>query len=120
MNESENNRLSAVRETSGRFWDAMRRSDVSAMHAIADPTCRFVHIGVTCGLEEEAAAFAAHSAARTTPQAQCTPVAKPLPPKQQRHRASLPLRGKIGKMKSSKQLTPLISVPAFCGICGKR
>ncbi len=58
MNESENNRLSAVRETSERFWDAMRRSDVSAMHAIADPACRFVHIGVTCGLEEEAAAFA--------------------------------------------------------------
>ena len=42
-----------VIEVSQRFWDAMERSDEAGMRAIADPDCQFVHIGITCGLDQE-------------------------------------------------------------------
>lgn len=44
-------------ETSKRFWKAMEESDVAAMRSIAHRDCCFVHIGVTCGLEEEMKCF---------------------------------------------------------------
>lgn len=40
-------------ETSQKFWQAMERADEAGMRGIADTNCRFVHIGVTCGLDEE-------------------------------------------------------------------
>lgn len=42
-----------VLETSKRFWAVMEAADGAGMRAIADPGCRFVHIGITCGLEKE-------------------------------------------------------------------
>lgn len=44
-------------ETSRRFWKAMEQSDVTVMEEIAHKDCCFVHIGVTCGLEEEMKCF---------------------------------------------------------------
>lgn len=44
-------------EVSKRFWKAMEKSDIAAMKEIAHPDCCFVHIGVTCGLEEEMKCF---------------------------------------------------------------
>ena len=38
---------------SGRFWDAMEKRDEAGMRAAADPDCNFVHIGVTCKLDQE-------------------------------------------------------------------
>ncbi len=46
-----------VLKTSRMFWEYLKSSDVSGMKSIADPACMFVHIGVTCGLEEEMKAF---------------------------------------------------------------
>ena len=40
-------------ETSKRFWDAMEHADEAGMREIADPNCSFVHIGVTCKLDQE-------------------------------------------------------------------
>ena len=31
----------------------MEHSDEAGMRAIADPDCQFVHIGITCGLDQE-------------------------------------------------------------------
>lgn len=39
------------------FWSALEKADVSGMQAVADPKCMFVHIGVTCGMEEEMRCF---------------------------------------------------------------
>lgn len=47
-----------VLEVSKSFWRYLEKADVSSMESIADPACMFVHIGVTCGLEEEMKAFA--------------------------------------------------------------
>ena len=44
-------------ETSKRFWEYLEKADVSGMESIADPGCIFVHIGATCGMEEEMKAF---------------------------------------------------------------
>lgn len=44
-------------QTSQRFWKAMEQSDVATMEEIAHKECCFVHIGVTCGLEEEMKCF---------------------------------------------------------------
>lgn len=44
--------------TSQRFWKAMEQSDVAVMEEIAHKDCCFVHIGVTCGLDEEMKCFA--------------------------------------------------------------
>lgn len=39
--------------TSKAFWSAMERADEAGMREIADAECTFVHIGVTCRLEQE-------------------------------------------------------------------
>ena len=39
------------------FWSALEKADVDGMRAVADPACMFVHIGVTCGLDEEMRCF---------------------------------------------------------------
>lgn len=46
-----------VLDTSRRFWTAMEHANEAEMRAIADPACQFVHIGGTCGLEEELHAY---------------------------------------------------------------
>lgn len=38
---------------SQKFWQAMERADEAGMRESADPNCCFVHIGVTCGLDDE-------------------------------------------------------------------
>lgn len=43
----------AVLDTSQRFWAAMEAADEAGMRAVADPNCTFVHIGMTCKLDEE-------------------------------------------------------------------
>jgi len=40
-------------ETSKNFWSAMEAADEAGMRAIADANCTFVHIGMTCKLDEE-------------------------------------------------------------------
>ena len=42
-----------ILETSKKFWEAMETADEAGMRAIADPQCNFVHIGITCKLDEE-------------------------------------------------------------------
>lgn len=46
-----------VLEQSGKFWDALEAADTERMRAVAAPSCMFVHIGVTCGLNEEMRCF---------------------------------------------------------------
>lgn len=46
-----------AKETSLRFWKALEKADTKTMQEICDPTVTFVHIGVTCGLEEEMRCF---------------------------------------------------------------
>lgn len=43
----------ALLAVSQAFWAAMEHADAEGMRRYADPACRFVHIGVTCGLEQE-------------------------------------------------------------------
>lgn len=40
-------------DRSRAFWSATETADETAMREIADPNCTFVHIGMTCGLDEE-------------------------------------------------------------------
>ena len=40
-------------ELSRAFWTATEKADEQAMRRIADENCTFVHIGMTCGLDEE-------------------------------------------------------------------
>ena len=42
-----------ILDLSQRFWQAMESADEAGMRAIADPNCTFVHIGITCKLDEE-------------------------------------------------------------------
>lgn len=42
-----------VIETSQKFWTAMENADENGMREIADEKCTFVHIGMTCELDEE-------------------------------------------------------------------
>lgn len=42
-----------VLETSKKFWQVMEQADEAGMRAIADPECNFVHIGITCKLDQE-------------------------------------------------------------------
>ena len=37
---------------SQRFWNAMEHADEAGMRACTDPDCNFVHIGVTCKLDQ--------------------------------------------------------------------
>ena len=46
-----------VLDASQRFWTAMKRSDEAGMRDVADPDCTFVHIGMTCKLDEEIRAY---------------------------------------------------------------
>ncbi len=43
----------AALEASEAFWTAMEAADEAGMRAVADPGCTFVHIGMTCKLDEE-------------------------------------------------------------------
>lgn len=47
----------AVLDASGKFWTAMENADEAGMRSIADPNCTFVHIGMTCKLDEEIRAY---------------------------------------------------------------
>lgn len=42
-----------VLEASHHFWEAMESADEKGMRTYAHPDCRFVHIGITCGLDKE-------------------------------------------------------------------
>ncbi|MGN0478965.1 MAG: nuclear transport factor 2 family protein [Hominenteromicrobium sp.] len=42
-----------ILETSRRFWKAMEHADEASMREIADANCNFVHIGITCKLDQE-------------------------------------------------------------------
>lgn len=42
-----------VLETSRKFWEVMEKADEAGMRGIADPECNFVHIGITCKLDQE-------------------------------------------------------------------
>ncbi len=42
-----------ILENSQSFWSAMEQADEAGMRAVADPDCTFVHIGMTCKLDEE-------------------------------------------------------------------
>ncbi len=43
----------AVLDASKAFWKAMEAADENGMRAVADPDCTFVHMGMTCGLDDE-------------------------------------------------------------------
>lgn len=47
----------AVLDASGKFWAAMENADEAGMRSVADPNCTFVHIGMTCKLDEEIRAY---------------------------------------------------------------
>ena len=51
--ERRENMEELVLERSKKFWMALEAADTEGMRAIADPSCMFVHIGTTCGLEKE-------------------------------------------------------------------
>ena len=42
-----------ILKLSKKFWEAMEHADGESMREVADENCTFVHIGVTCGLEQE-------------------------------------------------------------------
>ena len=42
-----------VLETSKNFWQVIEQADEAGMRAIADPECNFVHIGISCKLDQE-------------------------------------------------------------------
>lgn len=46
-----------VIELSQRFWKSLERADSKGMREVSDPDCWFVHIGMSCGLDEEMEAF---------------------------------------------------------------
>lgn len=43
----------AVLNASEKFWTAMEAADEAGMRAGCDPNCTFVHIGMTCKLDQE-------------------------------------------------------------------
>lgn len=43
----------AVLDASEKFWTAMEAADEAGMRAVCDPGCTFVHIGMTCKLDDE-------------------------------------------------------------------
>ena len=45
--------INQVISVSDQFWKAMESADEAGMRALAVPDCTFVHIGVTCQLEQE-------------------------------------------------------------------
>lgn len=46
-----------VLDASQRFWTAMEAADETGMRSVTDPNCTFVHIGMTCKLDEEIQAY---------------------------------------------------------------
>lgn len=42
-----------ILKLSKQFWNAMDNSDETMMRANADENCNFVHIGITCKLDQE-------------------------------------------------------------------
>lgn len=46
-----------VLDASQRFWTAMEAADEAGMRDVADSNCTFVHIGMTCKLDEEIQAY---------------------------------------------------------------
>ena len=42
-----------VLETSKKFLQVIEQADEAGMRAIADPECNFVHIGISCKLDQE-------------------------------------------------------------------
>lgn len=42
-----------VLQASEHFWEAMESANETDMRTYADKDCRFVHIGITCGLDRE-------------------------------------------------------------------
>lgn len=42
-----------VVNASENFWEAMESADAEGMRNYAHKDCRFVHIGITCGLDKE-------------------------------------------------------------------
>lgn len=47
-----------VLDASQQFWAAMEAADEAGMRRVAHPNCTFVHIGMTCKLDEEILAYA--------------------------------------------------------------
>ena len=45
--------MQLILDQSTKFWAAMEQADEAGMRAVADPNCGFVHIGMTCKLDEE-------------------------------------------------------------------
>ena len=43
----------AVLAASETFWTAMEAADEAGMRSVCDPGCTFVHIGMTCKLDQE-------------------------------------------------------------------
>lgn len=43
----------AVLDASEKFWTAMEAADEAGMRSVSDPNCTFVHIGMTCKLDDE-------------------------------------------------------------------
>lgn len=43
----------AALDASEKFWTAMEAADEAGMRAVCDPGCTFVHIGMTCKLDQE-------------------------------------------------------------------
>lgn len=39
------------------FWKSLEKADTGGMRAVSHPECWFVHIGMSCGLDEEMEAF---------------------------------------------------------------
>lgn len=46
-----------VIEQSQKFWQSLEKADSKGMREACDPDCWFVHIGMSCGLDEEMEAF---------------------------------------------------------------
>ncbi len=42
-----------VLDCSRKFWHAMEHADELGMRAIANANCNFIHIGITCKLDQE-------------------------------------------------------------------
>ena len=51
--EEATNMKEQILEISKKFWAAIESADEAGMRAIADPECNFVHIGITCKLDQE-------------------------------------------------------------------
>lgn len=42
-----------VIEQSKKFWKSLEKADSKGMREVSDQDCWFVHIGMSCGLDEE-------------------------------------------------------------------